>query len=71
MDLLEQPSASNEEKSHLLLLPYHGKKDGFGLKSMRKRLLILLPNNFNTQIAFNGKKLNSCFKIKDTVNFEQ
>ena len=29
-----------------------------------------LPNNFNTHIAFKGKKLNSCFKIKDTVNFE-
>ena len=37
---------------------------------MRKRLKTLLPNNFNTQIAFNGKELNSCFKIKDTVNFE-
>ena len=38
MDLLEQPSSSYEEKSRLILLPYHGKKDGFGLKSMRKRL---------------------------------
>ena len=37
---------------------------------MRERLKTLLPNNFNTQIAFKGKKLNSCFKIKDTVNFE-
>ena len=37
---------------------------------MRKRLKTLLPNNFNTQIAFKDKKLNSCFKIKDTVNFE-
>ena len=37
---------------------------------MRKRLKTLLPNDFNMQIAFKGKKLNSCFKIKDTVNFE-
>ena len=37
---------------------------------MRKRLKTLLPNNFNTQIAFKGKKLNSCFKIKGTVNIE-
>ena len=38
---------------------------------MRNRLKTFLPNNFNTQIAFKGKKLNSCFEIKDTVNFEQ
>ena len=37
---------------------------------MRKRLKTLLPNNFDTLIAFKGKKLNSCFKIQDTVNFE-
>ena len=37
---------------------------------MSKRLNTSLHNDFNTQIAFNGKKLNSCFKIKDTVNFE-
>ena len=63
MDDFEQPSATNEEKSHLLLLPYQGQKGVFVLK-------LMLPNNFNTQIAFKGKKLNSCFKIKDTVNFE-
>ena len=53
MDDSEQPSATNEEKSHLLLLPYQGQKCDFALKSMRKRLKTLLPNNFNTQIAFN------------------
>ena len=62
MDDFEQPAATNEEKSHLLLLPYQGQKGVFVLK-------LLLPNNFNTQIAFKGKKLNSCSKIKDTVNF--
>ena len=25
-----------------------------------------LQNNFNTRIAFKGKKLNSCFKIKES-----
>ena len=64
MDDFEQP-ATNEEKSHLLLLPYQGQKGDFTLKSMRRRLKTL-PNNFNTQVAFKGKK----FKIKDTVNFE-
>ena len=64
MDDFEQP-ATNEEKSHLLLLPYQGQKGDFMLKLMRRRLKTL-PNNFNTQVAFKGKK----FKIKDTVNFE-
>ena len=61
----EQLSATNEEKSHFLLLPYQGQKGDFALKLMRKRLKILLPNNFNMQISFKGKKLNSCFQIKD------
>ena len=58
------------QQSHFLLLPYQGQKGDFALKLMKKRLKTLLPNNFNTQIAFKGKKFNPCFKIKDTVNLE-
>ena len=50
----------------MLLLSYEGPKGDFVLKSMRKRLKTLLPNNFNTQIGFKGKKLNSWFQIKDS-----
>ena len=71
MDVFGQPSATNEEKSHLLLLPSRGQKGDFDLKSMRKSLKILLPNNSNAEIAFKGKKFNSCFKIKNTANFQQ
>ena len=70
MDDFEQPSTTNEEKSHLPLLPYQKQKGDFALNSMRKRLKTLSPNNINKQIALKGKKFNSCFKIKDTVNFE-
>ena len=45
---VEQASTINEEKIHLLLLPCQGQKVDFVLKLMRKRLKILLPNNFNT-----------------------
>ena len=55
-----------QSNSHLLLLSYEGPKGDFVLKSMRKRLKTLLPNNFNTQIGFKGKKLNSWFQIKDS-----
>ena len=62
--VLEQPSATSEEKINLLLLPYHGQVGHFALKLMRKRLKTLLPNNFSTQITFKDKKLSSSFKIK-------
>ena len=68
MDDFEQPSATNEEKSLLLLLPYQGQKGDFALNSTRKRLKIFLPNNFNAQTAFKGKKLSSCFKILSILN---
>ena len=45
---VEQASTTNEEKIHLLLLPCQEQKVDFVLKPMRKRLKILLPNNFNT-----------------------
>ena len=65
IDVLKQPSATNEEKYNLLLLSYQGQKGDFALKSMRKRSKTLLPHNFNTQIAFKGKKLKSYFKFKN------
>ena len=55
---------------NFLSLPCQGQKGDFVLTSTRKRLRTLLPNNFNTQIAFKGTKLNSCFQTKDTVNLE-
>ena len=51
MNVLEQPSASDEEKSYLLLHHYPGQKDDFALTSVKKKLKVVLPNNFNTQIA--------------------
>ena len=68
MDNFEQPSTTSEEKA-MLLLPHQEQKDDFTTKSMRKRLKTLLPNNFNTQIAFNVRNLIHLLKSK-TVNFE-
>ena len=36
---------------------------------MKKRLKILLPDNVKTDVAFHGKKLSSCFNIKDKTKF--
>ena len=68
MDNFEQPATTSEEKA-MLLLPHQEQKDDFTTKSMRKRLKTLLPNNFNTQIAFKVRNLIHLLKSK-TVNFE-
>ena len=68
MDNFEQPSTTSEEKA-MLLLPHQEQKDDFTTKSMRKTLKTLLPNNFNTQIAFKVRNLIHLLKSK-TVNFE-
>ena len=56
-------------KRHLLVLPYQGQKGDFIIKSMRKRLKTLLPDNVKTDVAFQGKQLSSCFNIKDKTKF--
>ena len=68
--ILSNPLQKMKKKAIYYYFLTKNKKGNFALKSTRKRLKRLLPNNFNTYMAFKGKKPNSCFKIKDTVNFE-
>ena len=37
---------------------------------MKKNISKLLPDNAKLEITFTGKKLNSCFSIKDKTTFE-
>ena len=37
---------------------------------MKKRTKTLLPTNIRTKIAFNGRKLTTCFQVKDKTKFE-
>ena len=55
-------------KCHLLVLPYQGQKGNFIIKSVRKGLKTLLPDNVKTDVSFQGKQLSSCFTIKDKVS---
>ena len=64
-----QVSPVTDLKHHLLVLPCQGKKGNFIIKSMKKRLKILLPDNVKTDVAFQGKQLSSCFNIKDKIKF--
>ena len=53
-----QVSPVTDLKCHLLVI-----------KSMKKRLKTLLPDNVKTDVAFQGKQLSSCFNIKDKTKF--
>ena len=65
----ENDSSSND-KAHRLMLPYQGDKGSNLLKSMKRYVSKLLPEHTKLEITFTGKKLNSCFSIKDKTKFE-
>ena len=60
----------NEDKHHLLLLPYQGEKGLHLAKSLKRNLRKLLPSTVTAKIGFTGKKLSACFQIKDQTKFE-
>ena len=37
---------------------------------MRKRLNLVLPRNIKIRICYTGKRLSSCFKVKDKKKFD-
>ena len=60
----------SKDKSHLLLLPYQGEKGLHLTKSLKRNLKSLLPSTVKANIGFTGKKLSTCFQIKDQTKFE-
>ena len=67
-------NSSHEEvpnsKKRFLLLPYKGKRADSIIKSMKTTVHKLVPENVSTQIAHTGRKLNTCFQIKDKSKFD-
>ena len=59
-----------QKKHHFLLLPYKGKKGEHLIKSMKRRILKLLSPEFKTQAAYIGKKISTCFNVKDQSKFD-
>ena len=49
------------------MLPYQGDKGSNLLKSLKRYVSKLLPENTKLEITFISKKLNSCFLIKDKI----
>ena len=50
-----QVSPATDLKRHILVLPYQGQKGDFIIKSMKKRLKTLLPDNVKKDVGFQGK----------------
>ena len=64
-----QVSPVTDLKRHLLVLLYQGQESDFIIKSMKKILKTLLPDNIKTDAVFKGNQLGSCFNIKDKAKF--
>ena len=47
-----------------------GEKGEHFIKSMKKRTSKLLPPEIKTQDVYTGKKLSTCFNVKDQSKFE-
>ena len=54
----------------MLLLPYQGEKGLHLTKSLKRNLKSLLCSTVKANIGFTGKKLSTCFQIKNQTKFE-
>ena len=66
----DQNDLSSNDKIYRLMLPYQGDKGSNFLKSMSRYVYKLLPEHTKLEITFTGKRLNSCFSIKNKTSFE-
>ena len=67
VSMTEHPNPQ-EQKVHLLLLPFAGSKDTTNVKNLNKTLRNVFPSNVKARITYTSQKLNSRFQIKDKVN---
>ena len=61
---------NKNEKQHLLPILYQGEKGDYLIKSMKRNLKKILPNNVKPQITYTGRKLGSLFQTTDQTIFE-
>ena len=52
---------NENEKRHLLTIPYQGEKGDYLIKSMKRNLRTILADNVKPQITYKGRKLGSLF----------
>ena len=58
-----------ENKKHLQLLPYHGEKGNYVIRSLKKQIRKLLPENVKAQVRCTDTKLgtNTLFERSNKV----
>ena len=61
---------NENEKRHLLTIPYEGEKGDYLIESVKRSLKNMLRNNVKPQITYAGRKLGSSFQTKDHTIFE-
>ena len=59
---------NENEKRYLLTIPYQGEKGDYLIKSMKRNLKKILPNNVKPQITYTGRKLGLLFRISNTFH---
>ena len=59
---------NENEKWYLLTIPYQGEKGDYLIKSMKRNLKKILPNNVKPQITYTGRKLGLLFRISNTFH---
>ena len=66
----QQITADAARKNHFLLFFYKGEKGEHLIKSMERRISMLLPPEVKTQVTYAGKNRSTCFNVKDQSKFE-
>ena len=67
---ISQDNNDEDQKQHLLILPYKGYKEEQVVNSMRKQLNVVLPRNVKMRTCCTGKRLrSSSFKTKYRTKF--
>ena len=61
---------NDSEKQHSFTIPYQGEKGEYLMKSIKRNLKKILPNNLKPQITYTRRKLGSFFQTKDQTIFE-
>ena len=66
----QQITADAAGKNHFFLLLYKIEKGKCLIKSMKRRILKLLPREIKTKVTYTGKKQSVCFNVNDQSKFE-